>query len=432
MKRTKKSQGKIIIGLICALFAGLILYTIINRMMKKEEVDGEVLTPVIAALPERGSISRKLYYSGTLMPKNTVMIISKVSGKIEKIFVKKGDVVTQDQTLVKIEDNAVSLRKEQAYSFLKVAEAQYEKAKKGLREEEIENARALVAQAEEDMALAEENFERTKNLFKSGTISKSTYDEAENMVRAGRTSLENAKRTLMLMEQGASDEEIEMAKANAEAARAQFELAKLQVDFTELSTPGFGIVADILADEGNLVGTSTPIMTIVQINPILAKIPVPEQYYGEFLENKETISIDIFPIAYPDSGGFNGDITAISPVIDPMSRTFEVEIEISNPIRKLRPGMYVNVEITLEVHDHALLLPSTAVVTRDNKKVIFIIEENSPVTVVRHEIMTGISTTDTVEILSNIPEGRQVIIEGNLFIEHGQSVQVIQRSKEEG
>lgn len=421
-----KIKKKVVIGLICTVGAGLILFTVISRFAKGTGQGTDILTPVVIAHPVKGTIKQKLYYSGTLMPKNTVTIISKVAGKIEKIFVKKGDLVTEDQILIKIEDNAVSLQKEQAYSYLKIAEAQYKKAKKGLREEEIENTRALVEQAVEDLSLAEENFERMKNLYESGTISRAMYDEAENMVRAARTNVENAKRTLKLMEEGASEEEIEIARANAEAARAQFELAKLQVDFTELETPVFGIVADILADEGNLVGTSTPILAIVQIHPIIAKIPIPEKYYGEFTRNRENITLLIFPHAYPDSGGFKGYITNIAPVIDPMSRTFTMEIEIQNPVRTLRPGMYVNVEITLEEHEDALLIPSSAVVIRDGEKVIFTLENMSPEKAVQIEISTGLVSEDTVEIISGITENTKVIIEGNLFLEHDQFVKVIE------
>lgn len=425
--KKKKMKKKLIIGILCAVFAGLILFTVISRLAKGTQQAETILTPVVVAYPEKGTISRKLYYSGTLMPRNTVTIISKVAGKIQKIFVQKGDLVTKDQILVKIEDSAVNLQKEQAYSYLKIAEAQYMKAKKGLREEEIENARALVEQAEEDLTLAEENFERMSNLFESGTISRAKYDEAENMLRAARTSLENAKRTLKLMEEGASEEEIEIARANAEAARAQFELAKLQVDFTKLETPVFGVVADILTDEGNLVGTSTPILAIVQIHPIIAKIPIPEKYYGEFTQNRDNIHILIFPHAYPDSEGFEGQITMIAPVIDPMSRTFTLEIEIPNPVRKLRPGMYVNVEIVLEEHEDVFLVPASSIVIRDGKKVVFALENKSPDKAVQKEVVTGIVTTDTVEVISGIEEDTRVIIEGNLFLEQDQPVRVIEK-----
>ncbi|MBN2444132.1 MAG: efflux RND transporter periplasmic adaptor subunit [Spirochaetales bacterium] len=426
MKKARGIRKKVITGLIGVICGGLILFTVVSRLTQPEKQKEEILTPVVVSGAIKGSISRKLYYSGTLIPQNTVIIISKVAGKIEKIFVKKGDLVTKDQTLVKIEDNTVNLQKQQAYSYLKIAEAQYQKAQKGLREEEKENARALVKQAEEDLLLAEENFERMSNLYESGAISKSEYDDAENMLRSARTSVENAKRTLKLMEQGASDEEIEIARANAAAARAQFDLAKLQVDFTKLETPVFGIVADIMADEGNLVGTSTPILAIVQINPIRAKIPIPEQYYGEFINNGDAMSIIIFPNAYPGSGGFKADIASIGPTIDPLSRTFALDIEILNPVRKLRPGMYVNVEITLEVHDNTLLLPVSSIVMRDGKKVIFTVEHNSPGSVVQHEIKTGIVNEEFAEVVDGIPEQARIITEGNLFLEDGQRVKVIE------
>jgi HlyD family secretion protein len=418
-------KNRIILIAVIGAVIILISTTIVSRFLSGQKQTAEISVPVAVAKPHIGAISRTLEYTGTLAPANMVSITSKIAGKIEKIFVKKGDFVTKNQVLVKIEDNTVNLQRDQADSYLKAAEAQFEKAKKGVREEEIANVRALVEKAAEDMKLAEENFARTKTLYESGTISKAKYDEAESMLRAAKTNLDNAKRTLKLMEEGASEEEIEMARANMEAARAMYELAKLQVSFTEVGTPAYGLIADILVDEGNMVGTSTPIMVIVHINPIIAKIPVPEKYYSEFNEKRLSIRILVFPDALPGTGGFEGVISNIAPTIDPLSRTFLVEIEIPNSGCRLRPGMYVNVRIDLDQRTDVMLLPLSARAVRNNRDVVFLISENSSPVAEQKEIVSGLVGRDVFEIVSGLSLNDRVIVEGNLFLENGQKVRVV-------
>ena len=251
--------------LILLIIVGLIAYSVYRRVAgTSANQEGVQEVPVVAARPHRGEIERILAYSGTLGPKSLVTLTPKVAGRIEKILVKEGDPVRAGQILVQLEDDVVRLQMEQAASALRAAQAQYEKAQKGVRQEELENSQALLTQAEKDFTTAEENFKRSERLYKEGAIAKARFEEAQRQYGSVQTQVDNARRNVQMMEKGASTEEQRMAQANMKAMEAQYNLARLQVDFTRIGSPISGTVARVFVDEGNLASQTTPILAIIE------------------------------------------------------------------------------------------------------------------------------------------------------------------------
>jgi multidrug resistance efflux pump len=229
------------------LVAAVLLWVVVRRITTTPTGSSEAQEsiPVLVQTPRIGAIERILSTSGTLIAGATIHITSKVSGRIEAILVQEGQAVTDGELLVQIEEEAPRLQVEQAHAAWQAAEAQYQKALKGARPEELENARALYEKAEKDLATAEEGFSRSEQLYNSGTIPKAQFEQAESSLRAARTELENAGRSLQLLEQGASAEEKRMARAQAEAAGASFRLARLQLEFTRIRAPCAAVVAKV-------------------------------------------------------------------------------------------------------------------------------------------------------------------------------------------
>ncbi len=429
---------KRIVGIsILVILLSLITYSIVTRIIKNSRNQNKevIATPVIVEKPEIKTMEKVYTFTGNLKPKETVTILSKIPGKIERIFVKEGERVREGQIVAKIEDDVVKLQLKQALAAFKAAEAQYQKAVKGVRKEELENAEALVKQAEDDFKTAQENFKRVKTLYKAGTIPKAKYEETENQLRDAKTKLDNAKRKLKMMREQTSKEEIEMARSNMEAMKARYELAKLQLDYTRITTPISGTVAHIFVTEDNMVNQTMPIMAIIRENPILAEINVPEKYYREIAEKKNKIEVRIKPTSLPENAMFKGKITKISSVIDPASRTFTVEAEINNDSGKLLAGMFIEADLVVEKISHALTVAQTAIVTRNGKTGVFIaktladkkngkkingeIAEFVPVT-------PGIVQGERVQILNrNITEDTRIITDGNSFLENGQTIREV-------
>ena len=385
----KKRWWLLIFGVIAL---GLLVWSILSRIMSTQSDVSETDqgATVLVAAPRIGAIERVLSTSGTLTASKTIRITSKVPGRIERILVEDGQPVAEGEFLVQIEEETARLQVKQAYATWQAAQAQYDKARKGARTEELQNARALYEKAEKDLAAVEESFTRSEKLYKSGAIAKVQYEQAE-------------------------------------AAKANYELACLQVEFTRIKAPESGVIARVLQDEGNIVATSTPILVLVQDDRIQVEIEVAEKYYGEILHSGELLEARIFTAAYPGSDPFRGRILTVAPTIDPASRTFTVTVDIEDPKDRLRPGMYAEVEIVLERVPDALLVPASAVLDRAGEKIVFVAEGTGEAAVAAARgVVPGLSSAGEVQILSGIDPGDNVIVEGNTFLEQGQRIGVLE------
>jgi HlyD family secretion protein len=416
--------------IITGIGAAAVLVWIAGRWLAaRDDINAEPDRRVTVRVgrPRIGTVERVLSTSGTLTAGGTINVISKIAGRIEAVPVQEGQAVTEGELLVRIEEQTPRLQLEQAHAAWQAAQAQYEKALRGPRPQELENARALYEKAGKDLVTAEESFTRSEQLYDSGTIPKAQFEQAESTLRAARTKLENAGRSLQMLEEGASTEEKRMARAQADGAKASYELARLQLDNTRIRAPSAAVVAKVLEDEGNIIGTSTPIMVLVQDERIQVEIELAEKYYGEILHSGESLESRIFPDAYPGSEAFLGRIFTVAPTINPKSRTFTVTLDIADPKNLLRPGMYAEVELVLRRIPDALLVPASAVLERAGQQIVFVVEgsEGRAVASAR-TVEPGLLGTTEVQILSGIDPRDRVIVEGNSFLEDGQPIGVME------
>jgi HlyD family secretion protein len=408
--------------LVLLLALALIGYSVYRRVRTVATVEPAAIVPVIVGLPHRGPIERTLDYAGTLEPQALVTMTSKIESRIERILVGEGDLVPTGRLLVRMEDDTVRLQSEQAESAAGAAQAQLDKARRGVRPEELENAQALLKQAEEDFATGQQNYQRTERLYNEGALAKARFEEAEQKLRDAQTRLENARRNVRMMEQGAGPEEQRMAEANLKAAWTQVRLAALQLDFTRIRSPITGRVAKVLIDEGNMASRTTPLLVLVQDDPMLLRIPVPERHYADFSAGQATIRARVRLDALPDLGELAGGITTISPTVDPASRTFMVEMRLENREGRLKPGMYAEVQFVMERRPEALLVPAIALVERSGRPGVFIVDSGSEPSARFRQIVPGIRTQEEAEVLQGLADGERIVVEGNAFLEEGQRV----------
>ncbi|NCN05020.1 MAG: efflux RND transporter periplasmic adaptor subunit [Spirochaetales bacterium] len=423
MKQLK--PGAIIALAIPLVFIGLVVLQLLSG--GREEI-AFLPTPVVAHTPSIRTIEEQITFSGNLRPETTAMVIPKVSGRIIELLVSEGDVVTQDQVIARLDDQVLQLQAQQARSAYEAAESQYQKAVQGARPEEVANAQASLNQARQDLETAQNNFERTENLYRAGTISQARFEEAQNGFQNAQTQVNNAERSLNLLIEGARSEDVQTARAQAEGALRQFELAELQLSYAQITSPVTGRIARVLADEGNLASPQSPLFSVISEGTIFANIPVPEGLYGRFLLTSDTIGVRVRPIAYPGEIPFLASISRIGSTIDPGTRTFEVEVGVENRQDLLRPGMYVNVDFTLATLEEALVLPARAVLQREGRRIVFAFEpaEGNRGTARIVPIVPGGETRDFVQILEGIEPSTQIIVNGNSFLEDGQPVRSVE------
>jgi membrane fusion protein, multidrug efflux system len=217
-----------------------------------------------------------------------------------------------------------------------------------------------------------------------------------------------------------------------DAAKTQYEIVKSNFDFltknTTLVSPINGIVTGKYLEAGELY-TSAPntpsgkaaVVTLMQINPLKAKINVAEKYFP-LVKNgmKANVGVDVFA-----DKKFTGEIYRIYPTINSDTRTFPVEVTISNNDESLRPGMFARVSLDLG-ETEALVVPAMAIIKQEgtNDRYIFIANGE---TASKVAVQIGDRYDDQIEIISNeIKVGDKLIIAGQDKLMDGSHIKIVQ------
>jgi RND family efflux transporter MFP subunit len=177
-----------------------------------------------------------------------------------------------------------------------------------------------------------------------------------------------------------------------------------------------GFVAKRSADQGAYVSPNAPVVDVVDINRVRLVANVIEKDLRRVQAGEEAhVEVDAFP-----GETFGGRIARLAPVLDPSTRTAEMEVEIPNPGFRLKPGMYARVSVTIEERDNALVVPRNAVVDLDGKRGVFRTHDRQ--TVEFRPIEIGIEETERLEVLSGIGEKDTLITTGAAALRDGDRI----------
>ena len=314
------------------------------------------------------------------------------------------------------ESSAISIQSfEQAVTQSDIAQAQYDTAvqqmtliEKGAREEDIEAMRAQVKQAEAALVLARAQAE-TKTWEKDIALAESQVEAASAALKSAE-ALEAAK---------SWEAEILYAKTTATQAKAALELAKRMVADATIRAPITGIVSRRYLDQGGRASPTAPIFEIVDVKTVKAVVSVLESDLSKLkLKDKAWIQVDA--LTEPVSG----EISLISPILEPAKRSAKVEIMIDNEGIDLRPGMFAKVRILVEVHDNAILIPRSAVVedSLGDTGTVLVVEEGISK---RRQVGLGILQENVIEITRGLTEGELVVTVGQHSLKDGEEVTVV-------
>ena len=329
-------------------------------------------------------------FTGTLLPKSQFVVAPKVSGWLRELLVNFGDTVRRNEVIAIIDDAEFTQQVEQARAELQVAKAT------------AENCAS-------DLELAKREYERAKTLREKQIASASELDESEAALNSCQTKLK------------VSLAQVTQKEAALKAAELRLSYTKVQAFWeTEDQTR---VVGERFVDEGALLQVNQPIVSILENDILTAVVYVVEKDYPKIkLDQRAIISTD----AYPDKT-FNGTIVRIAPLLQESSRQARVELEIPNTDMLLKPGMFIRAKIEFASHDNATLVPIAALVSRNGKQGVFIIDKENlkarfvPVTV-------GITNNELAEILEPDISGLVATL-GNHLLEDGADVTLPQEKE---
>ena len=215
-----------------------------------------------------------------------------------------------------------------------------------------------------------------------------------------------------------SEDEFEKVKFSRDAAKIQWEEAKLNLSYTEIRSPISGRVGDRLAKIGERIQPTDKLFSVVNNAQVIAVIYVPEKNLGEIkIGQKALIYSDNLKGEY-----FSGWIKRISPVVDPSSGTFKVTVGVRNRGNKLRPGMFVNIQIIVDTRDDVVLIPKTAIVYENEYMNVYVVRDS-----IAHKIylQPGYSDNEKVESLQDVFEGDKIIVVGQSGMKDQTKVRIV-------
>ena len=380
--------------------------------------------------------------------------------------------LSQKQTLSKIE---------QAEAGLASLQANFEKIRGGTREEDKKRAQAAVDQAKANLTNIQSNYNRMRPLFDDGAISAQSFDNVQAQLGISKAQYDAVIEQKKLIDRGPQEEDIravgaqvkqaeaavrlarlsnetktwekdislmqsqvESARANLQSvealenakswqaeiasaetlviqAQASADLAKKMLSYATIIAPIAGIISKLNLDPGNIVTPAVSICEIVDMHSVKAVVYVIESDLPKVEVGRE-VSINVDSWDEP----FSGRISEISPVLDISSRSAKVEIVLSNPDLRLKPGMFSKVTIPLQIRKGVIILSRSAIIRSvvSGEYSVFIIDSGISK---QRQIGLGLSKGDIVEIRSGLSSGEQVVTAGQHSLRDGDKVKIVNR-----
>jgi RND family efflux transporter MFP subunit len=342
--------------------------------------------PVEVAEIRQTPMERTRVFTGTLEAAATFDVAAKVGGRIERITVDLADVVTRGQLIAELDDEEYDQAVAQARADVAVADAEKTAADNALK-------------------IAKRTFERVEDLHARSIAAEQELDTA----RAVKLEAEAA---------------VAVTASRASRARAALKAATIREEYTRVTADWSGddpqrVVAARFADEGETVVANTPLVSIVDIDPVIVVVHATEKDYAE-LRTGQVVELDTdgFP-----GERFQGHVSRIAPVFRVESRQARIELSVSNPDGRLKPGMFARAHTVLDRVDDAKAVPQDALAERDGQTVVFVVSEGGT-HVAQRVVQPGIKSDGWVQVTGDGLTGRVVTL-GQQKLKDGSEVTVV-------
>ena len=360
---------------------------------------GEVV-PVEVATVTQQDVPIQIKSMGNVEALSTIAVRSQVEGTLLRVGFVPGQEVKKGDQLFVIDPRPLQAQ-------LSQAEANLLKSMAAVRQGQDIVARDQ-ATAANDRVIAN----RDANLLEAGVIPREQYDNDMSKLKSDEATVR------------ADQSAVANLQAAQKAEQATVENARVQLSYTTIRAPLAGKTGNLAVTAGNLVraNDTTPMVTITTSAPIYVTFSVPEkdlvrirQYSGA-----EVLVVQVV-IPGDESNPAMGKLSLVDNTVDPATGTVRLKATYQNDDRRLYPGQFVNVVLTLGTQTAAVVVPSQAVQIGQDKSFVYVVKADS--TVEMRTVKTG-ATIDTMTTVDDgLKPGEQVVTDGQLRLVPGAKVQ---------
>ncbi len=475
----KRKTILVVVGLVAIVVATIVSSKIVGGRKPSYTVD----TVKVEPRELRVTVSAP----GTVEPISTVEARARVTGRVADVLVKEGDVVRERQEIARLDQSDIlarlqqakaavasaeadlaqlggptfgeaekPLEEQQAEAQLAAARARLAETKRGPSEAQVAQAQAQLTQAETALTDAERNLEAMEALYKEGAVAKAAVDEARARLTNARAGHESARKQYETLLASPTSEQVKMAEAQVreaeialamarerevskhkarQAARARLEQAKGNLSLTwaelagaSITAPAAGTVISVPVKRGAVVTDGMPVATLARPGGVRVRARVDETDIVAVVAEGHQVTFTTDAIAGTE---FTGKVAEIAPaaVADGTIPRFSVLIDVDGAPAQLLPGMSADVEIVTYANPNALIVPLQAILERDGKKVVFVLDAETS-TAKTVQVAIGRESLMDAEVLEGLRAGDEVVVGDAAVLKKLEDNDLVKRSEQ--
>jgi membrane fusion protein (multidrug efflux system) len=333
---------------------------------KQEKAKTEKIVNVRVWPVEKRTVRPFLESVGDLRPFDEVTVSSELDGILKTIPVNEGAPVSKEMVLATINDTDFRLN--------------------------LDNARSALKQAEASLTNTTSEYQRKETLLKEDLVTKQQFDDVATRLTIAGHDLDRAK--------------------------TAFSLAQEKLSKTIIRSPLKGVVKEKKASVGDFAKTGSPLLTIIQIDPLKLAFNVAEKDVGALKVGQDvTFTVDSFP-----GKEFKGKLVIIYPQVDERSRTLQVEARVANPDLQLKPGLFSRVILFTSRPKEAIVIPITAILYDGDKTKVFLLQGDQAT---ERIVKIGEKYGEMLEVVEGLQTGEPLIVVGQNNLVQGVKVNVV-------
>lgn len=340
---------------------------------------------------------------------------------VEVVPVKRGEIIASYSGTATLEaDREAQVVAKTSGVLLKLMAEEGDHVRQGqiLAKIDPESTRLQLAQTESTLRRLENDYRRANDMFGSKLISQESFDKI---------------------------------RYDLETQKAAYDLAKLELSYTDIVAPIDGVISSRLVKEGNLIQLHQALFKIDDFDPLLGVLNVPERDLATIRPGL-AVSMTVDALF---GKTFDGKVARVSPVVDPKTGTFRVTCEFSDKTGLIKSGMFGRIDVVFDHRENVLVLPRAAVIDEDGQTSVFVAtksaapppapgkdgkpaEEAKPGAdgqpaappkerwvASRRNVKLGYTSGDSIELVDGLAEGDQIITVGRAALRDGSLIDVI-------
>jgi RND family efflux transporter MFP subunit len=427
---------KFLIVLSAIIITTIVAIRIVGSFSEDED-DGAATSyvNVEVAKAAKGDLYDYTTVTGNIAAEKTVYVIPTLPALVENVYVEVGDYVEEDALLFDLDTSSVESQITQASAGVTSANAGVDQGNLA-----IQNAQDALAQAEIAYEMAKANYDMSyeqyqfavnnlakyAQLYEEGIISEVDYEQMK--LQASDSTIVLLDQQLLQAEQALSQAQLGVSSAVATSQQAQAGVVQAEdglnqaedalEDMTFLA-PISGYITAINVSEDAYASSAQAAMTIEAMDKVMINISVTENVINKIAKGDE-VEVTIESL---EDKVLTGTIKTLSPSANQMTLLYDATIEVENGDHLIKPGMFANVQLSIDEKIDAIYVESNAIVIENDVNYVYVVDANGIQE--KRAVTVGLDTGIVSEIISGLSEGEEYVTSGVGFIDEETLINVV-------